>query len=266
MKRFIALSLLGVLSLSNVMAVSNEMTPEEKLDYLMGKIILNKAELQVTADEDVKALTKCIRKQVRSKKFDDSKKDQLIALAASTLDNGKLTNDRARILKAADACKDGESITSESDEASILKARVLIKHLEKPTYVCVSYSAEVSAALLIGAGIGGAVYKCQGSDSTIRLYAGPKLMASVGIGANATVHRRTAEHNIQDHLNNVDNSPLAKVMYGAELQYGMVVARSADQAAIGLGLGVNYNGFMVLTARVGSLPSKWTVAQSFLQN
>lgn len=264
MKHFVALSLLSIMSLGNVMA--NEITPEQALENQMRNTILNKAETRVQADEDVKVLTKCLRKQVRSRKYDDSKKDQLIALTASTLDNGKLTSDRARILKAADACKDGELISTVSDEASILKAKVLIKHLEKPTYVCVSYSAEVSAAILVGAGIGGAVYKCQGSDATIRLYAGPKLAASVGLGMNATVTRTNAETNIQDGLNNIDNSPLAKVMFGAELQYGMIVAKSAEQASIGLGLGLNYNGFVVLTARVGGLPSKWTVAQSFLQN
>jgi hypothetical protein len=67
----------------------------------------------------------------------------------------------------------------------IEKAYTFIQRIQKPTFECKNYAVDASAALIMEAGVGLAALKCQGSDGSVRLYAGPKVMFGGGLGAMA---------------------------------------------------------------------------------
>lgn len=232
---------------------------QEKLESLM----FNTSKIERETNEKLVSFLKCVRKEARQKDLTEEGRQHLINITSSILSDGSL-EDESRIMVAEESCRKQDKNFDVGDKSSLVKAEALIDKMIHPSFVCKSYSAEVAAALLIGVNVGGALYQCHGTDGSVRLYAGPKLGLSIGLGVNATVHKRSEWDN-NESSNEVTEDDFFAVMGGAELKYGLLVARSADLEGKGIGLGINYDGFVVPVSRVGARRSRYHVIQKFLQ-
>lgn len=216
------------------------------------------------ASKELISFGKCLKNKTRDASLSEGEKSDLEQLVASILDqDGKLTKDSLQIKQAKEACLAGSEVdqSAASDSYKLQKAKTLVNNFIAPVYSCTSVSVEASAAVLIGAGAGAAVYKCQGTDGSIKTYVGPKIIFAVGIGATLTFQKRSKSDNAE---NNVKGG-MFKVMGGAEAKMGLILAKTLDGDGGGIGAGMTYDAFAVPSVRVLGFKKNFDGMQTFLE-
>lgn len=209
-------------------------------------------------------LFKCIRKNVRKSSFDEKKNDLTHIVGSVLNEEGRLTTNTELLKHATLACKNDEDTNIFIlNNTQLENAERIIKDMKSPYYGCDYAALDAAVAVGVGLGVGGAVYKCHGSDASVRLYVGPRISYGLGIGAfivgDITSDRGMYEQPLpyQEKLE-VENA-IAQVNFSGDAIIGLGIAQSGSYTGegYGVGLGLMYRDRLDATLRVGSLPSDW---------